>query len=219
MTRKVHAPQPRVYAPSPNPRRNRVPNMLPANAATSQTQPCRLPEAMPLKYAPMLQPYASRAPYPSSRPPTTAAAADRAETRHAGAKRPARPAAAIAPSTRPMSITDVTSSAIGAWSAARCAGVDQYGHASTFTFSVASALAPHNANADVTPHGRPAIRSVAMLTAARPIAPAASGHGPRSQRAPSSRGSGAAAAIGARRRSTTIVIAAIAAKSARLAAS
>ena len=69
-----------------------------------------------------------------------------------------------------MSITDVTSSAIGAWSAARCAGVDQYGHVSTLTFNAASALAPHNANAEVTPHGRPAISSVAMFTAARPMA-------------------------------------------------
>jgi hypothetical protein len=58
----VYAPSSVRYVPSPNPRRNRVPNALPAKAATSHTQPCRLPEAMPLKYAPMLQPYASRAP-------------------------------------------------------------------------------------------------------------------------------------------------------------
>lgn len=42
--------------------RSRTPTLLPINAATSHTQPCRLPEAMPLKYAPMLQPYARREP-------------------------------------------------------------------------------------------------------------------------------------------------------------
>ena len=36
--------------------RSRVPAMLPMNAATSHSHPCRLPEAMPLKKAPMLQP-------------------------------------------------------------------------------------------------------------------------------------------------------------------
>lgn len=42
--------------------RIRTPTTLPAYAATSHSQPCTLPEAMPLKYAPMLQPYASREP-------------------------------------------------------------------------------------------------------------------------------------------------------------
>ena len=46
----------------PNRGRSRVPSMLPANADGSHTQPCTLPDAMPLKYAPMLQPYAMRAP-------------------------------------------------------------------------------------------------------------------------------------------------------------
>jgi hypothetical protein len=50
-----------------------LPTPLPARAATSHTHPCRLPDAMPLKYAPILQPYAIRAPYPSSRPPMMAA--------------------------------------------------------------------------------------------------------------------------------------------------
>lgn len=43
-------------SPAKNNGRNRTPTPLPMNAATSHTQPCRLPEAMPLKYAPMLQP-------------------------------------------------------------------------------------------------------------------------------------------------------------------
>jgi hypothetical protein len=47
---------------SPNNGLRRVPAMLPTNAAGSHTQPCTLPDAMPLKYAPMLQPYAMRAP-------------------------------------------------------------------------------------------------------------------------------------------------------------
>src|SRR5262247_1749070 len=98
----------------------------------------------------------------------TAVAADPAEIRHLGANLPARPAAAIAPSTRPISMTEVTSAATGACSAARCAGVAQYGHASIFTFSAASAFAPHSANADVTPHGRPATSNVVILTSARP---------------------------------------------------
>ena len=42
--------------------RSGTPMALPAKAATSHSQPCRLPDAMPLKYAPMLQPYEIRAP-------------------------------------------------------------------------------------------------------------------------------------------------------------
>jgi hypothetical protein len=53
------APQPRDR---PNSGRSRMPTMLPRNAAASHTQPCRLPEAMPEKKAPMLQPKASLAP-------------------------------------------------------------------------------------------------------------------------------------------------------------
>jgi len=51
-----------AYHSSRNQGRRRTPIVLPANAAASQTQPCRLPEAMPLKKAPMLQPKASLAP-------------------------------------------------------------------------------------------------------------------------------------------------------------
>ena len=40
----------------PNAGRSRVPTALPANAATNHSHPCRLVDAMPLKYAPMLQP-------------------------------------------------------------------------------------------------------------------------------------------------------------------
>ncbi len=40
----------------PNQGRSLVPTMLPANAAANHTHPCTLDEAMPLKYAPMLQP-------------------------------------------------------------------------------------------------------------------------------------------------------------------
>src|SRR5277367_519796 len=100
----------------------------------------------------MLQPYAMRAPYPSSRPPKTAAAADRDDTRQAGAKRPASPAAPNAPSMMPRSITDVTSDVIGARNAAACAGAAQYGHAATLTPTADNTFAPHSANADVTPH-------------------------------------------------------------------
>src|SRR5438067_8759012 len=108
----------------------------------------------------------------------TAAASDFAGTRHAGAKRPARPAAASAPRMIPKSITEVTSLNTLAWSSAVRAGVDQYGHAVTFTPAASRSFDPHNANAPVTPHGRPARASVAMLTAASPSAPAASGQGP-----------------------------------------
>jgi len=41
-----------------------VPRMLPANAVIPQIHPCRLEDAIPLKYAPILHPYAMRAPYP-----------------------------------------------------------------------------------------------------------------------------------------------------------
>jgi hypothetical protein len=42
--------------------RRRVPANVPTSAAASHTQPCTLPDAMPPKYAPMLQPNAMRAP-------------------------------------------------------------------------------------------------------------------------------------------------------------
>ena len=83
----------------------------------------------------------------------TAVEAERAEMRHVGAKRPAKPAAIIAPRTRPASMTDVTSAEIGAYSAACWAGADQYGHESTDTCRASSALAPQSAKAEVIPRG------------------------------------------------------------------
>ncbi len=44
------------YLPSPNQGLMRMPSTLPAKAATSQSQPCRLDEATPLKNAPILHP-------------------------------------------------------------------------------------------------------------------------------------------------------------------
>lgn len=46
----------------PNTGRSAIPIQLPAKAITNQSQPCTLPEAMPLNNAPILQPNASRAP-------------------------------------------------------------------------------------------------------------------------------------------------------------
>src|SRR3990172_950024 len=80
----------------------------------------------------------------------------------------------------PISITDVTSLSTLARSAEAFPAGCQYGHAATSTPTAASIFDPHNANADVTPHGRPAKTSVAIFTTARPSAPATSGHGPRS---------------------------------------
>src|SRR5207247_7885815 len=111
--------------------------------------------------------------------PPTAAASDLAGTRQTGAKRPARPAAANAPRMIPKSMTEVTSVRTLACSSAARGSDDQYGHAETSTPANASGFDPDSANADVTPHGRPASASVATFTSARPIAPAASGHGPR----------------------------------------
>src|SRR5690606_39792765 len=42
--------------------RSQMPIMLPPKAAPNQSQPCTLPDAMPLKSAPMLQPKERRAP-------------------------------------------------------------------------------------------------------------------------------------------------------------
>src|SRR5262245_1775285 len=106
-----------------------------------------------------------------------AAASDRAGTFHEGANLPARPDAVSAPSTIPKSMTEVTSlKTLACSSPARAC---QYGHDATSAPVAATIFDPHNANAEVTPHGRPASASVATLTAARPSAPAANGHGPR----------------------------------------
>src|SRR4029079_19211963 len=99
-------------------------------------------------------------------PPTTAAASDRLDAFHTGANRPARIAAKSAPRMIPKSITDVTSFNTLDCSAAACAGVVQYDHDATLTPSAWNHFAPHSANADVTPHGRPPIVNVAMLTSA-----------------------------------------------------
>src|SRR5918995_3396494 len=111
------------------------------------------------------------------RPPTTAAPSDLSGTRQVGANRPASPAAASAPSTIPKFITDVTSSKTLACSSAARAGVCQYGQLDTSTPVAATSFEPHKAKADVTPHGRPAITSVATLIAASPTAPATTAHG------------------------------------------
>src|SRR5687768_8865506 len=82
----------------------------------------------------------------------------------------------------------------------------------------ANHFAPHSANADVTPHGRPPIVSVAMLTIARPIAPATSGHGPASHRGPRA-GFDSFTSAPCRFLSTNIVNQAIAPNTSKLAAS
>ena len=89
----------------------------------------------------------------------TAASSERAGIFHTGANLPAMDAAAREPRMIPMSMTVVTSCAIGAFSTLACFA--QYGHEATSMPSAMNALAPHNANADVTPHGRPANASVA----------------------------------------------------------
>ena len=50
-----------------------IPTQLPKMAIVNQTQPCRLPDAVPAKKAPILQPNAKRAPIPIIRPPIAAA--------------------------------------------------------------------------------------------------------------------------------------------------
>lgn len=45
------------------------PKILPNSANTNHIQPCKLPEAMPLKNAPILQPEAITAPKPIMTPP------------------------------------------------------------------------------------------------------------------------------------------------------
>ena len=68
----------------------------------------------------------------------------------------------------PASITDVTSATTLVRRATAWAGVVQYGQLATGTPAADSSFAPHNANAEVTPQGRPAITSVATFTIARP---------------------------------------------------
>src|SRR5262249_50103376 len=89
----------------PSLRRSATPTGVPMRAPTPHTQPWRLVEAIPLKYAPMLQPNAMRAPYLRRKPPSWATAATEGWIRHLGAKPPASPAAKKAPSSRPRSIT------------------------------------------------------------------------------------------------------------------
>lgn len=61
-----------------------MPSTLLAISATSQSQSYKPPDTTPQKYAPMLQPQASRAPQPGIRPPITAAISERAGTFQAG---------------------------------------------------------------------------------------------------------------------------------------
>ncbi len=58
---RAHAGAPAVRAGRRSRPLRPTPRREPAKAAANHTQPCRLPEAMPLKKAPTLQPIASRA--------------------------------------------------------------------------------------------------------------------------------------------------------------
>ena len=51
-----------IQSGSPKRGRSRTPSAVPSSANTIQSQPCRLVEAMPLNSAPLLQPWAMRAP-------------------------------------------------------------------------------------------------------------------------------------------------------------
>src|SRR5690242_16310549 len=123
----------------------------------------------------------------------------------------------------PKSMTDVMSLNTLACSSAVRAGVAQYGHEVIWTPAASSAFDPQSAKAPVTPHGRPASASVAMLTAASPSAPATRGQGPRSRLVPGTcqarawHSPGTAPARASRHRlSTTHAATAIDAKSAML---
>ena len=50
-----------------------MPTQLPQSAMTNHNHPCKLPEAVPAKKAPILHPNDSRAPMPMIRPPMIAA--------------------------------------------------------------------------------------------------------------------------------------------------
>ena len=50
-----------------------MPIQLPAKAKTPHIQPCKLPEEIPAKNAPMLHPNANLAPTPINKPPIMAA--------------------------------------------------------------------------------------------------------------------------------------------------
>src|ERR1700712_2761736 len=119
----------------------------------------------------------------------------------------------------PMSITDVTSREMGAASAAAFALLAQYGQLATSNPIADAAFAPHNANADVMPHGRPESASVAKLSNASAIAPATSGHGPCNHGDACGGCVCAATSRPCRRFSITTVIAAIPANAAQLSAS
>src|SRR5688500_6912378 len=98
-------------------------------------------------------------------PPITAAASDLAGTFHTGATGPARMAAISARRMMTKATTEVTAIGMPDRSAVACAGADQKAHDATSMPSAANRLAPHSANAEVAPHGRPPIVSVAMFTA------------------------------------------------------
>ena len=165
---------------------------MPKSPAANHSQPCRLPEAMPLNNAPILQPKASRAPYPSSSPPATAATSDRIGTEKDGRNRPARAAARNAPAMMPKFITEVTSANTLWRSALAGVGQVQNSHAATSMPPVAAIFAPHSPSAKVIDHGWPASASVSAFNSASATAPHTSGHGPRSSRPMTSPAAGAA---------------------------
>src|SRR5437867_8561639 len=97
-------------------------------------------------------------------------------------KRPARPAAELAPSTSPMSMIDVTSAKTGAASAAGWKSPVQNGVDERSTPAVCKILPPQREKAQVMVHGWPATRSVARFSTASATAPAVSDQGPRKTR-------------------------------------
>src|SRR5699024_10037954 len=163
---------------------------VPPIAMMPQMYPWRLKDAMPPKYAPMLQPNARRAPYPISSPPMTDAKKLPFVTL-VNLNSPPAADAMNAPRITPK-LSTVVESANMEDCRATADSPCQYPQLATSIPKNCRVFDPRSANAEVMPYGCPRVMSVSAFSTARAVAAASSGHEPLNLRfQPSAEGSGA----------------------------
>jgi len=130
-----------------------MPKKLPARASANHIHPCRLPDAVPARNAPILHPKLSRAPMPISTPPSAAAcnclALGHADFANAPVSAAVNPAPIIIAKSIKLLVSENTECV-----SARCGP----GHVQKANFSIGTPtalaiFAPHRVKPKVTPHG------------------------------------------------------------------
>ena len=147
-----------------------MPIQLPANANIAQSQPCKLPEEIPAKNAPILHPNANLAPTPISKPPIIAAISWREGGHGCCAKLAVMAASNPAPIIIPKFIRLLISANTDCFRARAGPGHCQNTALSIGRPANKASLPPQTVNPNVTPQGWPEITNTkAQRTAINPV--------------------------------------------------